>query len=246
MWGYTFRLRSIPLGVISRMGFWCCCKRKIAGHLDQVLRPLPVLIVKAYFLSAQTSLECWPVYFIDSMPRRIFPETQVLSGKRLTKSKHELKREWRIIRSLISGAEKEISDHKQRVPKETASRRCERRGAVSGMVENASDMVFRTDDMDINFVMRRQSVLQGTKKRRLLGNIIRNPFGLCVTKPFRFFGIQFVKGLPNTYSEYPMITKDGREVWLGQNTQLIVEDGKVTGFQAFPAISPNASNWKRR
>jgi diguanylate cyclase (GGDEF)-like protein len=41
-----------------------------------------------------------------------------------------------------------------------------------------------------------------------------------------------VEGIPNTYSEYPVIVKDGREIWLGQNTQLILQDGKVVAFQA--------------
>jgi diguanylate cyclase (GGDEF)-like protein/PAS domain S-box-containing protein len=47
----------------------------------------------------------------------------------------------------------------------------------------------------------------------------------------RFFGRQFVKGIENTYSEFPMVTKGGREVWFGQNTQLVVEDSAVAGFQ---------------
>jgi diguanylate cyclase (GGDEF)-like protein/PAS domain S-box-containing protein len=47
----------------------------------------------------------------------------------------------------------------------------------------------------------------------------------------KFFGRQFVKGIQNTYSEYPILTKDGQELWVGQNTQLIVEDSNVTGFQ---------------
>jgi len=47
----------------------------------------------------------------------------------------------------------------------------------------------------------------------------------------KFFGRQFVKGIHNTYSEYPTLTKDGREVWFGQNAALIWEDGEATGFQ---------------
>jgi PAS domain S-box-containing protein len=38
--------------------------------------------------------------------------------------------------------------------------------------------------------------------------------------------------IKNTYSEYPIVTKDGHELWIGQNTQLIEENGKVKGFQA--------------
>ncbi|MBE9571729.1 MAG: PAS domain S-box protein, partial [Proteobacteria bacterium] len=48
----------------------------------------------------------------------------------------------------------------------------------------------------------------------------------------RFYGLQFVKEIHNTYYEFPAITKDGREIWLGQNVQLIMEGDKVAGFQA--------------
>jgi PAS domain S-box-containing protein len=52
------------------------------------------------------------------------------------------------------------------------------------------------------------------------------------SEAIKFFGRQFVKKLHNAYSEYPIITKEGHEIWLGQNTQLIVENGNVTGFQS--------------
>jgi diguanylate cyclase (GGDEF)-like protein len=58
----------------------------------------------------------------------------------------------------------------------------------------------------------------------------------------KFFGRQFVKGIQNTYSEYPILTKEGQEVWIGQNTQLIVEDGHVVGFQA---VSRDITDRKR-
>ena len=38
--------------------------------------------------------------------------------------------------------------------------------------------------------------------------------------------------MQRSHSEYPVITKEGHELWFGQNTQLIVEDGNVVGFQA--------------
>jgi PAS domain S-box-containing protein len=47
-----------------------------------------------------------------------------------------------------------------------------------------------------------------------------------------FFANQLIKKIQNTYYEYPIITKDGHEVWMGQNLQLIMEDDRVTGFQA--------------
>jgi len=48
----------------------------------------------------------------------------------------------------------------------------------------------------------------------------------------RFFNRQIKERMRNTYSEYPAIKKDGSEVWVGQNTQLIIENEKIIGFQA--------------
>lgn len=48
----------------------------------------------------------------------------------------------------------------------------------------------------------------------------------------RFYGRQFVKKLPDTYYECPVVTKQGHVVWLGQHTQLILEGEEVAGFQS--------------
>lgn len=48
----------------------------------------------------------------------------------------------------------------------------------------------------------------------------------------RFYGIQFVKRTPKTYYECPVLTKQGETIWVGQNTQLIVKEDTVVGFQS--------------
>ena len=48
----------------------------------------------------------------------------------------------------------------------------------------------------------------------------------------RFYEHQFVSGASNTYFEFPAITVDGREIWIGQNVQPIRDDEKILGFQA--------------
>jgi two-component system, cell cycle sensor histidine kinase and response regulator CckA len=47
-----------------------------------------------------------------------------------------------------------------------------------------------------------------------------------------FYGRQFVKGIPNTYFELPIMTKEGRAVWIGQSVQLVMDGDEVVGFQA--------------
>jgi len=102
------------------------------------------------------------------------------------------------------------------------------------LVENASDIVFRLDDTGhITFVNPAALRIMEYEEKEIIGRhyptFIRPDMR---EEAMKFFGRQFVKGIPNTYSEYPVIVKDGREIWFGQNTQLIFQDGKVVAFQA--------------
>jgi two-component system cell cycle sensor histidine kinase/response regulator CckA len=47
-----------------------------------------------------------------------------------------------------------------------------------------------------------------------------------------FYERQFRKREAGTYFEFAAATRSGRTVWLGQHVTLVVEDGKISGFQA--------------
>jgi PAS domain S-box-containing protein len=102
------------------------------------------------------------------------------------------------------------------------------------LVENAADLVFRTDNSG-HFTFGNPAALRitGYEKEELIGKhfkmLIRpDMFKEAIT----FFVNQLTKKIQNTYFEYPIITKDGHELWLGQNMQLLMDGDHVTGFQA--------------
>jgi len=102
------------------------------------------------------------------------------------------------------------------------------------LVENASDIVFRTDDMG-HFTFVNPAVLRitGYTEQEIIGKyyklLIRPDM---LDEVVNGLAQQLANRVQNVYYEYPIVTKESHEIWLGQNTQLIVEDGRVTGFQA--------------
>ena len=127
------------------------------------------------------------------------------------------------------GVVRDISDREQA---EKALRESEEQYRT--LVENASDIIYRTDDAGhFTFVNPAALRIIGYEENEIIGKhyqtIIRQDKR---EEAMAFFGRQFVKKIPNTYSEYPLIAKDGREIWIGQNTQLIFQDGKVVAFQS--------------
>lgn len=102
------------------------------------------------------------------------------------------------------------------------------------LVDEASDIIYRTDRTGhftfINAVAVR--VLQYSEAE-ILGrhfiDFIRQDFRMAVR---RFYELQFARKIPTTYFEFPAVTKEGREIWIGQNVQVLTEHERVTGFQA--------------
>jgi len=102
------------------------------------------------------------------------------------------------------------------------------------LVEQARDIIYRTDRQGrFTFVNPTATRIMGYSEQELLGRrfieFIRPDAREAAE---RFYGRQFMRKTPTTYYEFPAVAKDGREIWFGQNVQVLLEHGRATGFHA--------------
>jgi diguanylate cyclase (GGDEF)-like protein/PAS domain S-box-containing protein len=123
-------------------------------------------------------------------------------------------------------------DIKKRRRVEEALRESEERAKY--LIDHANELIYRTDGRgNLIFVNPTCISALGFSEEELVGRHY-----LSLIKPEwresteKYYLRQLVKKIPNAYLEIPVIAKDGREIWLGQNTQLVLEQGKIVGFQA--------------
>lgn len=102
------------------------------------------------------------------------------------------------------------------------------------IVEAANDIIYITDEKGVfTYVNPSVTPISGYSEEEFIGK----HFGEFIAPANRkavekFYSIQFVKRIPNTYYEFPMITKHGETIWLGQHVQLLAENDRIVGFQA--------------
>ena len=101
------------------------------------------------------------------------------------------------------------------------------------LVENATDVIYETDASGyIKYLNPSAERLSGYSIKEIIG---RNYLEFLPPEyheaQSRSLGIQYVKKIPTSYHETPILSKDGREIWLWQSVSLILEGGEVTGFR---------------
>ncbi|MFN3344799.1 MAG: PAS domain S-box protein [Chloroherpetonaceae bacterium] len=115
---------------------------------------------------------------------------------------------------------------------EEARKESERR--YKELIVNANDIVFLTDkDGYFTYINPVGLRISGYDREEIIGKHFTEliaPESRLAAK--RFYAIQFQRKTLNTYFEYAFYTKFGKRIEVGQNVQLILENGQVTGFQA--------------
>lgn len=103
------------------------------------------------------------------------------------------------------------------------------------LVEGSSEAIYEIDlNGQFYFVNDQLASLTGYTKEELkekyYTELIREDF---IQKVKKIYTDQFYKKEKSTYVEFPLISKDGREYWLGQNAQLSFDphSGEILGYQ---------------
>ena len=102
------------------------------------------------------------------------------------------------------------------------------------LVEQARDIIYRVDlNGYFTYINPTVTRYKGYTPEELIGQHFTAHIRPDVREAAkRYYLRQFARNTPATYYEFPVLTKDGREIWFGQNVQLLFENGQVVGFQA--------------
>jgi PAS domain S-box-containing protein len=101
-------------------------------------------------------------------------------------------------------------------------------------LEQASDIICRTNlSGRITFINPAVTRILGYAMVEVLGHHITEFIRADYRAKVWWFHVrQFLRGRPSSYLELPLISRTGKEVWVGQNVQLLQRDEEVIGFQA--------------
>jgi PAS domain S-box-containing protein len=109
-----------------------------------------------------------------------------------------------------------------------------RKDRLQDLIEGSRDVIFETDGRGcFTFVNRAIHALLGFRPEDVLGRhftFVVHPDWLDVVG--KHYRLQRESRTASTYLEFPCLTQDGAEVWVGQHARAVVRDGEVTAFHA--------------
>ncbi len=102
------------------------------------------------------------------------------------------------------------------------------------IVNHAAEVIYNADVRgNFTFVNNTAEQIAGLPREQLVGRHFTD-LVLPRARPevLAFYKQQLMDGVRHTYYEFPANFPDGREVWFGQNVQLMFDGARIAGFQA--------------
>ena len=102
------------------------------------------------------------------------------------------------------------------------------------LVERAGDIIYQIDANGFFTVCNPvASRITGYSQEELIGKHYLELIHPEYKKPAeRFYGLQFIKRIPETYYEFAAVSKQGETIWFAQRVQAVMEGDTIVGFQA--------------
>jgi PAS domain S-box-containing protein len=169
---------------------------------------------------------------------------RAMQGHLLTEERELLTKDGKVINTLVSavpdidqngkpvGTQAMYVDITQRKYAEEQLRRSEER--YKNIVENASDIIYRTDpEGRFTFCNPTSSRILKYANEEFLGQSFLDFVHPSHRKDIgQFYHEQYEKKIASTYHEFLAVAKDGSEHWIGQNVQMLKEGDNIVGYQA--------------
>ncbi len=178
-----------------------------------------------------------PLYDADGQISGILAVALDITARKHSELEIQIKNE-----ELKSFNEKLLKMNEELLMKEKALRESEER--YRSLIQNSMDIIFRTDSFG-KFIFVNVGVIQitGFEEKEIIGRhfseLIRPD---KVNEVNNLLVDQMKNRIKNTYCEFPIISKDKHEIWVGQNTQLTIDNDNVSGFQGVVRNLTNAGN----
>ena len=103
------------------------------------------------------------------------------------------------------------------------------------LVETCSNFIYKADaNGNFTYLNAFGIAKMGYEKEEIIGmNFSELIVPEFTQQVIDFYKHQFTNRIKETYYEFPVFTKQGKKLWIGQNVQMYLENNRIQGFQAF-------------